>query len=162
MFKVIFEKGKGIFALVRTSNPSAIDIQDLKLADGRTVYEAMADKVNEWGEDLVGSCGYSSVGAVVGATWPQQAAELRKRMPASMILVPGYGAQGAGASEAVAGFGLDGRGGIVNASRSLMTAWKKHNMDHEAFDLACRKEAIEMRDNLRSALDSKKQPLYNN
>lgn len=153
--KLCRENGKGIFALVRTSNPSAIDIQDLKLEDGRTVYEAMADKVNEWGSDLIGNCGYSSVGAVVGATWPQQAAELRARMPHTMILVPGYGAQGAGAADAVAGFGPDGRGGIVNASRSLMTAWKKHKMDHESFDLACRKEALEMRNNLRRALESK-------
>lgn len=153
--KLCREDGKGIFVLVRTSNPSAVDIQDLKLEDGRTVYEAMADKVSEWGSSLAGSCGYSSVGAVVGATWPQQAAELRSRMPQTMILVPGYGAQGAGASDAIAGFGPDGRGGIVNASRSLMNAWKKHNMDHELFDLACRKEALEMRENLRRALESR-------
>jgi orotidine-5'-phosphate decarboxylase len=150
--KICRENGKGIFILVRTSNPSATDIQDLRLEDGRKVYEAMADKVSEWGLDLFGKCGYSSAGAVVGATWPEQAAELRRRMPQAFILVPGYGAQGAGADDAVAGFGEDGKGGIVNASRSLMCAYKKQELPHEAFDIACRQEAVQMRENLRKAL----------
>ena len=94
-------RGKGIFILVRTSNPSAGDLQDLVLNDGRTVYEAMAERVNAWGEGLSGESGYSPVGAVVGATWPLQASRLRKMMPHAFILVPGYGAQGATAEDAV-------------------------------------------------------------
>ena len=108
--------GQGVYILVRTSNPSAGDFQDLLLQDGRPVYEAMAEKVAAWGKSLIGESGYSSVGAVVGATWPKQAEQLRKIMPHSLILVPGYGAQGATADDAVASFGPDGQGAIVNAS----------------------------------------------
>jgi orotidine-5'-phosphate decarboxylase len=147
------DRGKGIFILVRTSNPSAGDLQDLVLSDGRPVYEAMACKVAAWGESLVGSCGYSSVGAVVGATWPLQAARLRKLMPRSLILVPGYGAQGATADDAVTSFGPDGGGAIVNASRSLMLAWQKHKFEPESFDLAARREALLMKADLRQALE---------
>ncbi|MDW7657729.1 MAG: orotidine-5'-phosphate decarboxylase [Bacillota bacterium] len=146
-------QGKGVFILVRTSNPSAGDLQDLELADGHSVCEAMADLVSVWGKNLIGKSGYSSVGAVVGATWPQQAESLRRRMPHTFILVPGYGAQGGTADDAVRGFGQDGRGGIVNASRSLMAAWKKHGMDHDLFDLAARKEALSMRKALQKALE---------
>ena len=144
--------GKGIFALCRTSNPSAGDLQDLELADGRLVYEAMADLIATWGQDLIGETGISSVGAVVGATWPQQARSLRKRMPHNFFLIPGFGAQGASARDAIAGFNHDGGAAIVNASRSLMLAWKKQGKDHEAYAEACRLEAISMRDALRSAL----------
>lgn len=150
-------RGKGIFNLVRTSNPSAGELQDLELADGRKVYEAMADMVNEWGKDLIGECGFSSVGAVVGATWPEQAVEARKRMPHALILVPGYGAQGAGADNAVASFTADGKGSIVNASRSLMCAWKKReDLSPNDFQKATRDEAIDMRDKLNAALSNRK------
>ena len=151
--RVCREHGKGIFILVRTSNPSAGDLQDLILSDGRTVYEAMAGKVSLWGEGLAGDCGYSAVGAVVGATWPLQASKLRKLMPKAFILVPGYGAQGATALDAVSCFGPDGRGAIVNASRSLMLAWKKHQMPHEDFAAATRREALLMKADLRQALE---------
>lgn len=144
--------GQGVYILVRTSNPSAGDLQDLVLADGRTVYEAMAEKVSVWGQDLVGQSGYSSVGAVVGATWPRQAEKLRQLMPHSLILVPGYGAQGATAEDAVASFGPDGQGALVNASRSLMLAYKKHGLPVDEFAAATRREAIAMRDDLRDAL----------
>lgn len=145
---------KGIFVLCRTSNPSAGDLQDLKLNDGRLVYEAMADLIAAWGQDLAGTSGISSVGAVVGATWPEQAAALRERMPHSFFLIPGFGAQGGTAADAVAGFDRDGRAGIVNASRSLMLAWKKHGLEHADFARACRQEALAMRDSLRTALDT--------
>lgn len=149
--------GKGIFALVRTSNPSAGDLQDLKLEDGRTVYEAMADKVAEWGADVIGENGFSSVGAVVGATWPEQAVEIRKRMPNNLILVPGYGAQGAGPDAAVASFTKDGKGSIVNASRSLMCAWKKReDLDPSDYAKATRDEAIDMKTKLNAALKDRK------
>jgi orotidine-5'-phosphate decarboxylase len=148
------EHGKGIFILVRTSNPSAGDIQDLVLSDGRAVHEVMAEKVAAWGEALTGTCGYSSVGAVVGATWPLQAARLRKLMPKALILVPGYGAQGGSASDAVRSFGREGGGALVNASRSLLLAWKKQQLDPESFDLAARREALLMKADLRQALES--------
>ena len=151
------EGGKGIFTLVRTSNPSAGDLQDLELKDGRKVYEAMADMVNEWGKDLVGECGFSSVGAVVGATWPEQAVDVRKRMPKTHILIPGYGAQGAGADAAVASFTADGKCSFVNASRSLMCAWKKReDLEPKDFAKATRDEAIDMRDKLNAALKDRK------
>ncbi|SCW28181.1 orotidine-5'-phosphate decarboxylase [Ruminococcaceae bacterium YRB3002] len=149
--------GKGIFILVRTSNPSAGDLQDLELKDGRKVYEAMAALVNGWGKDLVGEEGFSSVGAVVGATWPEQAVEIRKLMPDNLILVPGYGAQGAGPDAAVASFTADGRGSIVNASRSLMCAWKKReDLDPSDFAAATRDEAIDMKTKLNNALKDRK------
>ncbi len=149
--------GKGIFILVRTSNPSAGDLQDLELKDGRKVYEAMAQLVNTWGSELVGEEGFSSVGAVVGATWPEQAVEARKLMPNNLILVPGYGAQGAGPDSAVASFTKDGRGSIVNASRSLMCAWKKReDLQPEDFAQATRDEAIDMKTKLNNALKDRK------
>ena len=87
------EYGKGIFVLVKTSNKSSGELQDLKLEDGRTIYEKVAELVSSWGEDLVGEYGYSSVGAVVGATYPIQIKELREIMPKTFFLIPGYGAQ---------------------------------------------------------------------
>lgn len=145
------ELDKGIFVLVRTSNPSAGDLQDLDLADGRKVYEAMADLVAEWGEDLDGGQEFSSVGAVVGATWPEQARLLRDRMPRQIFLVPGYGAQGASARDALAGL-REGKGGIVNASRSLMLAWQKEGTQGQDFAQATRRAALKMRKDLLSAL----------
>ena len=149
--------GKGVFVLVRTSNPSAGDFQDLEIADGRMVYEVVASKVNEWGEGLVGEEGFSSVGAVVGATWPEQAVQLRRAMPKAIILVPGYGAQGATADEAVASFTADGKGSIVNASRSIMTAWhKRADLKPEDFAMAARFEAQDMKSKLNAALKNRK------
>jgi orotidine-5'-phosphate decarboxylase len=151
------EYGAGIFCLVKTSNPSSSDFQELELADGRKVYEAVADKVNEWGMDYIGEEGFSAVGAVVGATYPEEAVAIRKRLPKAFILIPGYGAQGAGADEAVASFTEDGKGGIVNASRSLMCAWtKRDDLKPEDFAQATRDEAIDMRDKLKAALINRK------
>ena len=150
--------GKGIFCLVRTSNPSAGDFQDLEIGDGRKLYEAVADKVAEWGEPLIGEEGFSSVGAVIGATWPEQAVDLRKRMPNAFMLIPGYGAQGAGADEAVASFTAYGKGGIVNASRSIMNAWQKRAdfFKAEDFGKAARFEAEDMKEKLNAALMNRK------
>ena len=150
--------GKGLFCLVRTSNPSAGDFQDLEMADGKKLYEAVAAKVDEWGQDLVGEEGFSSVGAVIGATWPEQAVELRKLMPNTFMLIPGYGAQGAGADEAVASFTAYGKGGIVNASRSIMTAWQKKAdfFKPEDFGTAARFEAEDMKEKLNAALMNRK------
>ena len=142
------EQGKGIYLLVRTSNPSAGDLQDLKLADDRTVYQAMADLTHRWGQDFIGESGFSSIGAVVGATWPQEAAELRRRMPQTPFLIPGYGAQGGTAQTATAGFSR-GKGGLINASRSIMCAHKTNGSD---FGQAARLEVLAMRQAISWAL----------
>jgi orotidine-5'-phosphate decarboxylase len=141
---------RGIFVLVKTSNPSSAEFQDLVLQDGRTVFEAVADRVSAWGQDRIGSYGYSAVGAVVGATHPRQGAALRRRMPHTFFLLPGYGAQGAGGAELAGMFDRQGRGGVVNASRSLLMAWKK--ADTEDFVQAARDEALAMRADIRQAL----------
>ena len=147
---------RGIFILVKTSNPSSGQLQDLKLQDGRTIYEVMADLVNQWGSTTVGQCGYSSVGAVVGATYPKQLSELRKRMPKAWILVPGYGAQGGTAQDVAAAFDKNGLGAVINASRSLMCAYKldvwKDKFTHEDFEKAARAEAERMRDDINRAI----------
>ncbi|MHC4562918.1 MAG: orotidine-5'-phosphate decarboxylase [Planctomycetota bacterium] len=116
--------GQGIFALVRTSNPSGADVQDFADASGKKLYEHMAEQVAAvGGDDTVGERGFSCVGAVVGATWPEQAAELRAMMPRQLFLVPGYGTQGATAKDCAASFNSDGVGAIVNASRSVIYAF---------------------------------------
>jgi len=147
---------KGMFILVKTSNPSSGELQDLKLETGKTVYEAVGELVNNWGQELTGENGYSSIGAVVGATYPQQLEELRKMMPNTYFLIPGYGAQGGKAGDIALGFDKDGLGGIVNASRSLMCAYKqdrwKDTFAEVQFAEATRAEAIRMRDELNSAI----------
>ena len=146
---------KGMFILVKTSNKSSGDLQDLKTEDGEEIYIKVAKLVNEWGKDLIGEYGYSSVSAVVGATYPKQLEELRNIMPNTYFLIPGYGAQGGKSEDIALGF-KDGLGGIVNASRSLMCAyksdrWKEQYTDKE-FDKATRAEAIRMREELNSAI----------
>ncbi len=114
---------KGLFVLVKTSNPSSGEFQDKK-ADGRPLYELVADKVREWGEDSIDGS-YSNVGAVVGATYPEQGEAVRKLMPHTYILVPGYGAQGGKASDLKPFFNKDGLGAIVNSSRGIIAAYTK-------------------------------------
>ena len=147
---------KGIFVLVKTSNKSSGEIQDLVLENGKTIYETVAELVNEWGKDLVGEYGYSSVSSVVGATYPEQLKKLREIMPGSYFLIPGYGAQGGKAEDIALGFDNNGLGGIVNASRSLMCAYKsdlwKDKFAEEDYAQATRSEAIRMRDELNSVL----------
>lgn len=150
--------GKGMFVLVKTSNKSSGDLQDLKLENGKKIYETVADLVNEWGKDSIGEYGYSAVSAVVGATYPRQMEDLRNIMPAGFFLIPGYGAQGGKAEDIALGFDENGLGGIVNASRSLMCAYKserwKNTYKEEQFAEATRAEAIRMRDELNSAIHS--------
>ena len=115
--------GAGVFVLVKTSNPSSGELQDLAQGDG-AVMDAMARLVAGWGAERRGVCGLSDVGAVVGATYPAQARHLRALMPDTIFLVPGYGAQGGSAADAVAGARADGRGVIVNSSRGIIAAWQ--------------------------------------
>ncbi|MCR4434345.1 MAG: orotidine-5'-phosphate decarboxylase [Clostridiales bacterium] len=151
--------GKGIFVLVKTSNPSSGQVQDLLTDRGRSLYEIMAEYVEDWGKSLVGKNGYSSVGAVVGATYPNQAKILRKIMKTAYILVPGYGAQGGTARDAAHSFNADGLGAIVNASRSILCAYRsepwKGKYGEDRFDEASRAEAERMRDDILSALSMK-------
>jgi orotidine-5'-phosphate decarboxylase len=112
--------GKGLFVLVRTSNPGGDAIQSLRLEDGRTVAEAVGDVVATLGQRDVGTSGYSSIGMVVGATKPEDAASLRERYPQQLFLVPGYGAQGGGAEDVRACFKPDGTGALITASRSVI------------------------------------------
>ena len=147
---------KGIFILVKTSNPSSGDLQDLKLETGEEVYSKVANLVENWGKDLRGKYGYSSVSAVVGATYPKQLEKLRKDAPHTYFLIPGYGAQGGKAEDIALGFDQEGLGGIVNASRSLMCAYKSDKWNtqfkEEEYALATRAEAIRMRDELNRAI----------
>ena len=121
--QVAEQEGRGLFVLVRTSNPGGDAIQSLKLADGRSVSEAVGDVVSELGERCLGNSGYSNVGMVVGATKPADAAVLRERYPQQIFLVPGYGAQGGGAEDVLACFKPDGTGALITASRSVIYAF---------------------------------------
>ena len=117
-------RGRGIFVLVKTSNPSSVELQDLR-SGSRRVYEHLADRVWDWARAHLGRCGYSAVGAVVGATFPQELASLRAEMPGAIFLVPGFGAQGGKAEDAVGAFDETRRGAIVNSSRDIIFAWRK-------------------------------------
>lgn len=157
------EHNADVFALVRTSNPSSAQIQELTLANGTTVYEHIADLVSEWGASSIGTYGYSRLGAVVGATHPEQGQALRKRMPHTFFLVPGYGAQGGTAADVAGMFDHNGRGAIINSSRGIIGAWRtpahagkttflsaQDALDHVA--ISARHAAETMRDNIQQAL----------
>ena len=122
--EVCKEENKGLFILVKTSNPSSGEFQD-QLVNGRPLYELVGEKVAQWGEEHVGQSGYSYIGAVVGATYPEMGATLRKIMPKTFILVPGYGAQGGKGKDLVNFFNEDGLGAIVNSSRGIIAAYKQ-------------------------------------
>ena len=144
--------GKGIFILVKTSNPSSGELQDVKLENGEEVYVKVAKLVEEWGKDLRGENGYSSIAAVVGATYPKQLKEIREIAPHTYFLIPGYGAQGGKAEDIALGFDKNGLGGIVNASRSLMCAYKselwKDKFEEKDYAKATRAEALRMKEEL--------------
>ena len=146
--------GTGLFVLVKTSNPSGREFQDIVAEDGRRLYEMVGDRVCEWGAKLIGEEGYSSIGAVVGATYPEQGEALRARIPRTYFLLPGYGAQGATADGLAACFDERGEGAVVAASRSIICAYKKTGDTN--FDVAAREEAVRMRDELRSVLGKRK------
>ncbi len=146
------EENKGLFILVKTSNPSSGDFQD-QIVNGRPLYELVGKKVAEWGEQHMGST-YSYVGAVVGATYPEMGKLLREIMPKTLILVPGYGAQGGKAEDLVHYFNQDGLGAIVNSSRGIIAAYKLKG--YEKFGAAnyadaSRQAVIDMREDLRQA-----------
>jgi orotidine-5'-phosphate decarboxylase len=150
--------GRGVFVLVKTSNPSSGEFQDVAVHDNagskRALWETVAMRVNGWGGDFVGTSGLSSVGAVVGATYPDHARRARELMPSATILVPGYGTQGGSAADAVASARPDGSGIIVNASRSPMYAYQKNPGLKPAEAAATYAET--MRHDLNTALASRR------
>jgi orotidine-5'-phosphate decarboxylase len=149
------ENDKSIFVLVKTSNKSSGDFQDLD-AGGMPLYRRVAAKVEEWGADSISESGYSCCGAVVGATYPRQLAELRAAMPHTFFLIPGYGAQGGSAKDIVGAFDTKGAnrsyGAIVNSSRALMCAYQKAGDDGTNYKSLTREAVIAMRDDLNSAI----------
>ena len=150
--QVCAAQDKGIFVLVKTSNPSSGELQDMKLENGVTVYEQMGRMCEGWGADLMGKYGYSAVGAVVGATYPEQLAEMREKAPHTFFLVPGYGAQGGGAQDAKNAFDKNGLGAIINSSRGIMCAWKKQGLTEEDFAQAARTEALRMKEDILNTI----------
>lgn len=157
LLNICREKDKGIFVLVKTSNPSSGELQDKPIGDSPTLYREMGALCESWGEELMGETGYSGVGAVVGATYPDQLTELRKALPHTFFLVPGYGAQGGSAANLAGAFDENGIGAIVNASRSIMCAYKKEeNCDEKDYAAASRREAIRMRDDIASFIPALK------
>ena len=151
------EEKKGLFILVKTSNPSSGEFQD-RLIDGRPLYEHVGEKVAQWGEQLMGDS-YSYVGAVVGATYPEMGKVLRKIMPKSFILVPGYGAQGGQGKDLVHFFNEDGLGAIVNSSRGIIAAYKNEQyakFGAENFGDASRQAVLDMIEDIDGALKQAK------
>jgi len=147
LLSICKEEDKGIFVLVKTSNPSSGELQDQKI-DGKPVYEIMGEMCEKWGEEVPGKYGYSAVGAVVGATYPAMLEELRAKMPHTFFLVPGYGAQGGGAKDVSYAFDKNGLGAIVNSSRGIMCAYQKGDWTERDYAKAARAEAIRMRDDI--------------
>lgn len=150
--KPFLEAAKGedkcAFVLVKTSNPGSGELQDVKAADGRTIYEVMGELNEQIAAGTEGKYGFTMAGAVTGATYPQQIQDLRARLPHTFFLVPGYGAQGGTAADVKYAFNEKGHGAIVNSSRGIMCAWKKTGGDGHDFQEAARNAAIAMRDDI--------------
>ncbi|MBR1422365.1 MAG: orotidine-5'-phosphate decarboxylase [Ruminococcus sp.] len=143
---------KGIYVLVKTSNKSSGELQDLMIGN-KTVYATVGDMCERWGKNAMGKYGYSAVGAVVGATYPEQLSEMRSALPHTFFLVPGYGAQGGGAEGVSKAFDANGLGAIVNSSRGVMCAYKKEkDCDEKDFAKAARREVIRMKEDIISYL----------
>ena len=158
--KVCKEEKKGIFVLVKTSNPSSGEFQDRQIADAgnRPLYEVVGEQVAKWGETHMGDT-YSYVGAVVGATYPEMGKVLRKIMPKSYILVPGYGAQGGKGADLVHFFNEDGLGAIVNSSRGIIAAYQQEKYARfgaENFADASRAAVLDMKEDIEQALQNAK------
>ena len=143
-------KEKGIFSLIRTSNSGAEDIEYIVNKENKKVYDVVGEKLLKIGSEFKGQCGYSSIGGVVGCTHIDEGLKMRQDLKNMFFLIPGYGAQGGGAED-VAIYLKDGNGGVVNASRSILLAYKKSEKGESKFDECARNEAIKMRDEIRAA-----------
>lgn len=144
---------KGVFVLVKTSNPSSSQLQNLKV-EGKAIYEIVAEQVEGWSGKRVGKHGYSSVGAVVGATYPAEAKILRQIMKTAYFLVPGYGAQGGGGADIVETFDEKGLGAIVNSSRGIIFAYQNKQYSHLNYQDAAVQATLDMRDDINSNLEA--------
>ncbi|MGN0143751.1 MAG: orotidine-5'-phosphate decarboxylase [Clostridium sp.] len=142
---------KGVFSLVRTSNPGAEDIEYLDTTDNKKVYEVVADKITELSKNCTGKCGYTAIGGVIGCTHVDEGKKIRANYNNMFFLIPGYGAQG-GTAEDVALYLNNGNGGVVNSSRGILLAYKKAGRPEEDFAVCAREEAIKMRDAIRNAV----------
>ena len=145
---------KGIFVLVKTSNPSSGELQD-KSVDGEPVYEIMGRMCETWGAESNKKYGYSGVGAVVGATYPEQLKTLREKLPHTFFLIPGYGAQGGKAEDLKSAFDERGLGGVVNSSRAVICAYQKEKCGEREYADAALREAVRMRNELRTCISIK-------
>lgn len=151
LLNICREQDKGIFVLAKTSNPSSGELQDRQI-EGKPVYEWMGDFCENWGRESIGKYGYSAVGAVVGATYKEQLGILREKLPHTFFLVPGYGAQGAGAADVVPAFDQEKRGAVINSSRAIICAYQKGNGSERDFAQAARQEALRMKAELGAAI----------
>lgn len=143
---------KSIFVLVKTSNPSSGELQNLKLENGKYIYEQMGELVSEWGKPSIGRFGYSDVGAVVGATHPEEAERLRKQLPHTFFLIPGYGAQGGSAQMLKVCFDDRGLGGVVNSSRGIICAYRDARYSGMDYAEAARAACVDMQRDLSSVI----------
>ena len=149
------QNGKGLFVVLKTSNPGSRDYQDQPLqASGQPLYETVARTIEELGSNLVGETGYSAIGAVIGATFPEEARRLRELLPRSFILVPGYGAQGATGQSAAACFHSNGLGAIVNSSRGITYSGSAQNVSRQEFVKLVRENTERMIEEVTSALSA--------
>ena len=146
------ENKKGVFVLVKTSNPSSGELQDKTFQSGKTLYEEMGSLITELGADLVGSYGYSSVGAVVGATHREQAQRIRQEFPKLFFLIPGYGAQGGAADDLAVCFDRRGLGGIVNSSRGIICAYRQEKYRGMSAADAAYAAAVDMQQDIDGAI----------
>ncbi len=150
-YEEYFAKGKGCFVLMRTSNQGARDIQYLNTDENKRIYEIVGEKIRDFGRKYMGTCGYSSVGAVMGATNVEEGKKLRAMLDTTFLLIPGFGAQGGTAAD-VALYLTRNNGGIVNSSRAILTNYKKYEDGSGKFDYYARKEALEMNTKIKAAL----------
>lgn len=148
------DKEKGVFVLLRTSNPGSKDIQYVASDNGERIYSVVGEKINSMGKDYLGECGYSSIGAVVGCTTGFEGKEIRDKYKSTFFLIPGYGAQG-GTAEEVGNYLSNGNGGIVNSSRGILLAYKKVEDGEHKFEQCARNAAIIMKDDIKAALKNK-------
>lgn len=145
---------KGLFILARTSNKGAKDIQYIKDAEGKSVYETVGEKLSEIADKYIGKSGYSNIGAVMGCTHPEEALRLREKLGNLFFLIPGYGAQG-GTAYDVAKYMKEGNGGIVNSSRGVLLAYRNMGRREEEFDLCAREEVLNIREAIKRAAEGK-------
>lgn len=146
--------GKGVFTLVRTSNPGSKDFQYLQTEKNMPLYDVVGTSLQKLGEDYLGQCGFSAIGAVIGGTTGEEAETIRKKLDKTFFLIPGYGAQG-GKAEDIAKYLVNGNGGVVNSSRAVLLAYKNAGKDEREFAEAARDEVLRMRKEIEDACKAK-------